>query len=113
MKQDENDQNHKKEATPVVGKKPYGKSQVNIKIRSSAYILGICLVLLLAIFYVIKDRFADEDEVVVPYEKISEFRQDIADLPIIGVYSTKVSDDDWRRYELVAKRIRISNSELI
>jgi hypothetical protein len=27
MKQDENDQNYKKESTPVVGKKPNGKSQ--------------------------------------------------------------------------------------
>ncbi len=29
MKQDENDQNPKKESTPVVGKKPYGKSRIN------------------------------------------------------------------------------------
>jgi len=28
MKQDENDQNHKKESTPVVDNKPNGKSQV-------------------------------------------------------------------------------------
>jgi hypothetical protein len=27
MKQDENEQNYKKGPTPVVGKKPYGKSQ--------------------------------------------------------------------------------------
>ncbi len=29
MKQNENDQNHKKESTPVVNNKPNGKSQVN------------------------------------------------------------------------------------
>jgi len=29
MKQDENDENNKKEPTPVVGWKPYGKSQLN------------------------------------------------------------------------------------
>ncbi len=31
MKQTENNQNHKKESTPVVGIKPYGKSQLNPK----------------------------------------------------------------------------------
>ena len=29
MKQNENDQNHKKESTPVVNNKPNGKSQIN------------------------------------------------------------------------------------
>jgi len=31
MKQDENDENNKKEPTPVVGWKPYGKSQIIYK----------------------------------------------------------------------------------
>jgi hypothetical protein len=34
MKQDENDQNYKKESTPVVGKKPNGKSQLNSFLRA-------------------------------------------------------------------------------
>jgi len=29
MKQDENEQNHKNESTPVVDNKPNGKSQIN------------------------------------------------------------------------------------
>jgi hypothetical protein len=30
MTQDENEKNYKKESTPVLGKKPYGKYQINI-----------------------------------------------------------------------------------
>lgn len=33
MKQDEDDQNHKKESTPFVGIKPYGKCQLNTTVR--------------------------------------------------------------------------------
>lgn len=36
MKQDKNDQNHKKESTPVMGKKPSGKSQFNLLVRCGA-----------------------------------------------------------------------------
>ena len=33
MKQNENDQNHKKESTPVVNNKPNGKSQFKFQIQ--------------------------------------------------------------------------------
>jgi hypothetical protein len=37
MKQDENDQNYKKESTPVVGRKPNGKSQLRMNPRHGVW----------------------------------------------------------------------------
>ena len=43
MKQNENDQNHKKESTPVVDDKPNGKSQINMFNRLPVKLsLAIC-----------------------------------------------------------------------
>jgi|GEM_PF-3290932 len=37
MKQNENDQNHKKESTPVVDDKPNGKSQIMLKFNKKFF----------------------------------------------------------------------------
>jgi hypothetical protein len=75
--------------------------------------IGTLLLFLVCSFYFFQRWYFSKNTTAIPYKSDEEMVSEIKQLPMIGVNSAETTSYQWRSYTLIAKRMKVTNTNTI